>query len=129
MFTTWEFYNEVYLMNTPPLISEKENFDKLSQRAWERLNKWNLTFEDDWIVPIYIQMAICGVTELLYLSSTTQEQRMAGVRSYSNDGYSVSFGETATMELELNIKNVIAKYIAFTPYHNQFVASGVGVNR
>ena len=126
MYTTWEFYNEVYLFNSPPLIQENL-FPKYAQRAWERINKWNLEFDDDWVIPIYIEMSICGVAELLYLSSTTQEQRMAGVRSYSNDGYSVSFGETATMELEINIRNVISKYIAFTPYHNQFVSSAVNV--
>ena len=127
MFVTYDFYKGVYLMDDPNILIPEKSFAKFAQRAWFEWVNWrNLQFDDDWIVPIYVQMAICGVAELLYLSSLTQEERMSGIRSFTNDGYGISFSDTAKIELQNNIHNVIAKYVAFTEYHRQLMPRALG---
>jgi len=117
-------YKEKYLLGRKPIIPETE-FSFWSRKAETEVN-WRKIELDD--IPEFLVNCICEVAELLYIQWLVGGAETGGqvVKSFSNDGYSETYGSTALSKSAMSkaISDIIINNISNTSLHNQFVFRG-----
>ncbi len=110
-YADYDFYVNVYHGNA---IAESE-FERLESRAEDELNAmtfYRIPGMDARIMTdllaTNIRKAVCAIAEL----QSTGESLEVGISSESNDGYSVSYTQTARKDVEAQQRTAAARYIA-----------------
>jgi len=121
IWVDYEYYTESYRMGAPPVIPE-EMFLFIAKRAQAEINAKNIVLED---IPDFLKDCVCEVAELLHNQDVLNDAE--NVRSYSNDGYSESYGGTTMTQADKDkgIRDIVQKHLAFTWLHSDFVYRGV----
>ena len=124
MWVDFDNYTEIYLLGRKPTIPKTE-FPFWSRKAETEVN-WRKIELDD--IPEFLVNCICEVAELLYIQWLVSGAETGGqvIKSFSNDGYSETYGSTVLSKsaLKTAISDIIFSNISNTYLHNQFVFRG-----
>ncbi len=110
-YADYQFYKDVY----HGVGLSEDDFIRLEARAEEELDA--MTFhripimEEKYMtdqIALDIRKAVCAMSELMKQGETIG----VGISSESNDGYSVSYSQNATKEMQNRMKNAASKYLA-----------------
>lgn len=124
-WTTYQFYIDSFLMgDTAAAVIPDVSFPRVAAKAERAINWKNVVFPDNFVAPDYLQLCVCEVAELLYMSEKSASQRAAGISSFSNDGYSVSYDTKSEDDIKQQISGIRKKHLNDTALHNEFIFAG-----
>jgi len=115
------YYETEYLIGRQPLIPSSD-FAYWEKAARSEINKKNLALDDP---PDNLKQCVCEIAEVLYTQA--QASSLDRVKSFNNDGYSVTYSADSKTQNELakTICGIVFKHLAGTNLHNLFVFAGV----
>lgn len=117
----YQFYLDNFRRGSPGVIPESE-FDFFADRAFNRINRRNVTVTDP---PDYLKKCICHIAEILYRDA--QAPQAGEIVSESNASYSWKAQDGKPKEdSDAEIRDVIRDYFLGTPLQRYFVPSLLG---
>jgi len=121
MWVDAEYYETEYLLGRQPAIPLSE-FVYWEQAARVEINRNKVEIVE---APDELKQCVCEVAEALHEQSKASS--LDRVKSFSNDGYSVAYAADSKTpdDLARTIRAIVAKHLAGTELHNQFVFAGV----
>jgi hypothetical protein len=123
-FVDYDFYAAEYRRSSNlPAIPESE-WGYFESKAQSRINRRNAEFAADDSTDA-MKLCICAAAEIIFAQD--QAESPEAVKSFNNDGYSVSYADQKKTQAEVSraIGDAAREYLKYTDQYNKFYHIGI----